>query len=256
MELPKNRFKQAIARGEHQLGFWCTLTDGIAAEIAAGAGFDWILLDTEHSPADPITVLSQLQAVEPYPVSPIVRPAINDPVLIKRFLDIGAQTLLIPYVQSAAEAERAVAAMRFPPEGIRGVASLTRASRFGRIKDYGVKAADELCLLVQAETRQAIDVLEEIATVDGVDGVFLGPSDLAASYGHVGQNTHPEVIGVIEDAIRRLKKVGKAAGILTPDQAFAKRCMELGTVFTAVGVDAGVLARGAEALSVRFRNPQ
>jgi 4-hydroxy-2-oxoheptanedioate aldolase len=253
MNLPPNRFKQALAEGRQQIGLWCSLPSPYVAEALAGAGFDWILFDTEHSPGDPLTVLAQLQAAAPYPVSPLVRPASNDTVLIKRFLDIGAQTLLIPYVQNAAEAKAAVAAMRYPPEGIRGVAASTRATRFGRISDYGRHAHEQLCLLVQAETREALDHLEEIAGVDGVDGVFVGPGDLAASLGRVGETGHPEVKAAIEDAICRIRACGKAAGILTPDVAFAARCIELGTTFTAVGADIGLLVRGAESLARQFR---
>ncbi|WP_460450827.1 4-hydroxy-2-oxoheptanedioate aldolase [Alsobacter sp. SYSU BS001988] len=255
MQLPQNAFKRAILAGRQQIGLWCSLPGPYAAEAMAGAGFDWMLLDTEHSPGDPLTVLGQLQAVAPYPVSPIVRPASNDAVLIKRILDFGAQTLLIPYVQSAAEAQAAVAAMRYPPRGVRGVSGVTRATGFGRIAGYARRAEEELCLLVQIETREALDRLEEIAGVDGVDGVFIGPADLAASLGHVGEAGHPEVVAAIEDAIRRIRACGKPAGILTPDNAFAQRCIELGTVFTAVGVDASMLARATEALAQRFKAP-
>jgi 4-hydroxy-2-oxoheptanedioate aldolase len=252
MDLPRNAFKHAIAQGRQQIGLWCTLPGSFAAEAVAGSGFDWLLFDTEHSPGDPITVLPQLQAVAAYPVSAIVRPASNDAVLIKRFLDLGAQTLLIPYVQSAAEAQAAVSAMRYPPAGIRGVSGTTRATRFGRVADYGRRAEEELCLLVQVETQEALDAIEAIAAVPGVNGVFIGPADLAASLGHVGHPGHPEVVAKIEDAIRRIQACGKPAGILTPDNAFAARCIDLGTVFTAVGVDAGLLARGTEALRARF----
>jgi 4-hydroxy-2-oxoheptanedioate aldolase len=255
MQLPQNAFKRAILAGRQQIGLWCSLPGPYAAEAMAGAAFDWMLLDTEHSPGDPLTVLGQLQAVAPYPVSPIVRPACNDAVLIKRILDFGAQTLLIPYVQSAAEAQAAVAAMRYPPLGVRGVSGVTRATGFGRIAGYARRAEEELCLLVQIETREALDRLEEIAGVDGVDGVFIGPADLAASLGHVGEAGHPEVVAAIEDAIRRIRACGKPAGILTPDNAFAQRCIELGTVFTAVGVDASMLARATEALAQRFKAP-
>jgi 4-hydroxy-2-oxoheptanedioate aldolase len=253
MQLPQNAFKRAILAGRQQIGLWCSLPGAYAAEAMAGAGFDWMLLDTEHSPGDPLTVLAQLQAVAPYPVTPIVRPASNDAVLIKRILDFGAQTLLIPYVQNAAEAQSAVAAMRYPPRGIRGVSGVTRATGFGRIAGYARRAEEELCLLVQIETREALDRLEEIAGVEGVDGVFIGPADLAASLGHVGEAGHPEVVAAIEDAIRRIRACGKPAGILTPDNAFAKRCIELGTVFTAVGVDASMLARATEALARQFK---
>ena len=250
--LPHNRFKQALSEGRQQIGLWCSLPGPYVAEVIAGSGFDWILFDTEHSPGDPLTVLAQLQAAAPYPVSPVVRPASNDAVLIKRFLDIGAQTLLIPYVQNAVEAKAAVAATRYPPAGIRGVAASTRATRFGRVPDYGKRAHEQLCLLVQVETRDALDQLEEIANVAGVDGIFIGPGDLAASLGHVGETSHPEVLGAIEDAIGRVRSCGKPAGILTPDVAYAKRCIELGTTFTAVGADIGILARGTENLARRF----
>lgn len=253
MELPVNRFKQAIAAGQSQIGLWCSLPGSYVAECVAGAGYDWLLFDTEHSPGDPLTVLAQLQAVAPYPVSPVVRPAANDPVLIKRFLDLGAQSLLIPMVNTAEEARAAVAATRYPPGGIRGVSGLTRATRFGRIAGYAERAEAELCLLVQIETREALDRIEEIAAVEGVDGIFVGPADLAASLGHVGKPGHPEVVAAVEDAITRIIAAGKPAGILTPDTAFAARCVELGTTFTAVGIDAGILARQSEAMLKVFQ---
>ncbi len=255
MDLPENRFKRALAARRQQIGLWCTLSSGYAAEVVAGAGFDWLLFDTEHSPSDIENVLSLLQAVSAYDVSPVVRPASNDTVLIKRFLDIGAQTLLIPYVQTAEEARSAVAAMRYAPQGVRGVSSLTRATRFGRVKDYARRAAEELCLIVQIETQLSLDNLEAIAAVEGVDGVFIGPADLAASLGHPGDQGHPDVKGAVEDALRRIKACGKPAGILTGDLAFAKRCIEIGTTFTAVGVDIGLLARGSEWLAGQFRTP-
>ncbi|MDP4026065.1 4-hydroxy-2-oxoheptanedioate aldolase [Methylobacterium sp. NEAU 140] len=252
MDLPENRFKRDLRAGRQQIGLWCSLPSAYAAEAVAGSGFDWLLLDTEHSPGDPLTVLPQLQAVAPYPVAPVVRPVSNDAVLIKRFLDLGAQTLLIPYVQDADEARAAVAATRYPPEGIRGVSSLTRATRFGRVQGYAKRAADEICLLVQVETRAALDRLEEIAGVEGVDGVFVGPGDLAASLGHAGEMGHPEVVAAVEEAITRTRAAGKPAGVLTPDPAFARRCIELGTTFTAVALDIGVLARGTEAVARQF----
>lgn len=253
--LAENRFKRAIRCGEQQVGLWSTLSTAFAAEVVAGAGFDWLLLDTEHSPADVLTVLSQLQALSGYPtVAPVVRPASNDAVLIKRFLDVGAQTLLIPYVQSAAEAAAAVAAVRYPPKGIRGVSALTRATQFGRVQNYATQADGEICLLVQVETRAGLDALEQIAAVDGVDGVFIGPGDLAASLGHIGQPNHPEVADAVENAIRRVVACGKPAGVLTSDLPFAERCMVAGTSFTAVGIDVAVLARGAEALARRFKS--
>ncbi|MGE7468139.1 4-hydroxy-2-oxoheptanedioate aldolase [Bosea sp. NPDC003192] len=253
MNLPENRFKRALREGRQQIGLWCSLPGSYAAEAVAGSGYDWLLFDTEHSPGDPLTVLGQLQAVAPYDVSAVVRPASNDTVLIKRFLDLGAQTLLIPYVQNAEEARAAIAAIRYAPEGVRGVSGLTRATRFGRVAGYARKAAEELCLLVQVETGEALDRLEEIASVEGVDGVFIGPADLAASLGHVGEPGHPEVIAAVEDAIRRIQTIGKPAGILTPDTAFARRCIEIGTLFTAVAIDVGILARGTEAIARQFK---
>jgi 4-hydroxy-2-oxoheptanedioate aldolase len=253
MKLPENRFKRALNEGRQQIGLWCTLSSAYAAEVVAGSGFDWLLFDTEHSPSDVETVLSLLQAVSAYDVSPIVRPASNDTVLIKRFLDIGVQTLLIPYVQSAEEARSAVAAIRYAPDGVRGVSALTRATRFGRVEGYARRAADELCLLVQIETQQALNELEAIAAVDGVDGVFIGPADLAASLGHIGDQGHPDVKAAVEDAVRRIRACGKPAGILTGDTAFAQRCIEIGTTFTAVGVDVGILARGTEKLALQFQ---
>ncbi len=249
-----NRFKRALVEGRPQLGFWCTLPDSYATEISAGAGFDWLLFDTEHSPNDPITVLPQLQAAAAYEVSAVVRPAGHDPVLLKRFLDLGAQTLLIPYVQTPEEAAALVAAVRYPPRGFRGVAAVTRASRFGRVKNYLAEADNEICLLVQAETEATLDRLEDIATVDGVDGIFIGPADLAASMGFIGKPHHPKVVDAIETAIGRMRAIGKPVGTLATNEAFARRCIALGSNFTAVGVDAGVLARNAGALAARFRS--
>lgn len=252
--LQRNHFKKAISQRQQQIGLWSTLSTAFAAEAVAGAGFDWLLLDTEHSPGDVLTVMAQLQALSGYPaVSPVVRPATNDPVLIKRFLDVGAQSLLIPYVQSADEAAAAVAAVRYPPAGIRGVSALTRATQFGRIKEYAATASDEICVLVQIETQAGLDALESIASVDGVDGVFIGPADLAASLGHIGALDHPVVVAAVEDAIRRIAEIGKPSGILTGSPQFAERCIELGTSFTAVGVDVGLLARAADGLLKRFR---
>ncbi|WP_370138450.1 aldolase/citrate lyase family protein [Streptacidiphilus sp. EB103A] len=235
-------------------GLWCSLADPYAAEIVAGAGFDWLLLDTEHSHADVATVLSQLQAVAAYSCSPVVRPPVNDPVVIKRLLDIGAQSLLIPQVESAEEARAAVAATRYAPVGVRGVSALTRATRFGRVKDYAALAHTELCVLVQVESRHALEQIEQIASVDGVDGIFIGPSDLAASLGHPGDPNAPSVIEAVEEAIGRVRAADRPAGVLTTNPTFARRCIDLGTTFTAVGVDVGLLARAADALARTFTN--
>ena len=253
MDLPKNNFKHAIRAGRQQIGLWVSLANPYSAELVAGSGFDWLVLDGEHSPNAPTTVISQLQAVAAYPVSAIVRPAWNDKVLIKRYLDIGAQSLLIPYVQNANEAAEAVAAIRYPTRGVRGVAGVTRASRFGRVADYAKRAEEELCLLVQIETREGLESLEAIAKTDGVDGVFIGPADLAAALGHLGEQQHPEVQSAIQDAIKRIRGLGKPAGILATDEASTRRYIEWGTVFTAVGLDAMVLARETEKLAAKFR---
>ena len=253
MELNRNAFKHAIAGGHLQIGLWSSLCSNIVADIIADSGFDWILLDTEHSPNELPGLLSQLQALARGPASPIVRPAWNDAVLFKRILDIGAQTLLVPYVQNPDEARRAVAATRYPPAGIRGVTASGRASRFGRVKDYLKTASSEICLLVQVETGAALEQLEAIAGIDGVDGVFIGPADLAASLGHIGNPAHAEVQERIEDAARRLKALGKPAGILTPNEEEARRYIDWGFTFVAVGADLGLLARGADALAKKFK---
>jgi 4-hydroxy-2-oxoheptanedioate aldolase len=255
VKLEVNRFKGALQRGEQQVGLWCTLPGGYVAEALAGCGFDWLLFDTEHSPADPLTVLQPLQAVAPYPLAMLVRPASNDPVLIKRLLDLGVQSLVIPYVQSAPEARAAVAATRYPPAGIRGVAALTRATRFGRVVDYTKRAQEEIAVVVQVETRSALDALEDICAVEGVDGVFIGPGDLAATLGFPGEPHHEEVKRAVESALRRIRACDKPAGVLATDPAFARRCMEVGSTFTAVGIDVAVLTRGADDLVRQFRNP-
>ena len=253
MDLPFNTFKRAIASGQLQIGLWSSLASNVSVEVLAGAGFDWLLLDTEHAANDVPMVLSQLQAAAAGTAHPIVRPPWNDAVMIKRFLDVGVQTFLVPYVQNAQEAQQAVAATRYPPLGVRGFATTTRASRFGRIKNYHSLCERELCVLVQVETRTAVDNLEAIASVDGVDGIFIGPGDLSADLGHIGNPGHPEVQAVIADTIKRIIATGRAAGILTGDETLARHYIELGCVFTAVGADIGILARGAEQLASRFK---
>ena len=254
MELPQNAFKRALKAGKAQIGLWSSLSSNYSVEVIAGAGFDWMLLDSEHSPADVESLLRQLQAAAPYPTHPVVRVPWNDMVWIKRVLDIGAQTLLVPYVSTAAEARNAVAYPRYPPQGVRGVAGTTRATRFGRIKDYARRAHEEICLLVQVETQAALDHIEAIAAVEGVDGIFIGPADLHASLGHTGQVAHPEVKPLIDEAIRRIRKCGCAPGILTPSEADARHWLACGALFVAVGADVGILARGAEALAAKFKS--
>ena len=253
LELPRNPFKRAVAERRMQLGLWCSLCSNIAAEIIAGAGFDWILVDTEHAPNELPIVFSQLQALVGGTAAPVVRPAWNDMVLMKRLLDVGVQNFLVPYVQTADEALAAVAATRYPPQGIRGVAVTHRANRYGRVKDYFKRANEEICLLLQIETATALKNLEAIAAVEGVDGLFIGPSDLAAALGHLGDNGHPEVRTAIEDAFKRIRKAGKAPGILAPVEADARHWLSQGCVVLAVGSDAGLLARQSEELAARFR---
>jgi 4-hydroxy-2-oxoheptanedioate aldolase len=252
MDNTRNSFKHALAKGQLQIGLWSSLCSNIAAEIVADSGFDWILLDTEHSPNEIPNLLAQMQAGTRGTATPIVRPAWNDAVLIKRILDVGAQSLLVPFVQNEEEAKRAVAAAYYPPVGIRGTAASSRASRYGRIDNYLKRANEEICVLVQVETRSALEALEAIARVDGIDGVFIGPSDLAASLGHIGNMQHPAVQAAIEDAARRLKQVGKAAGILTVNEEEARRYIAWGFTFVAVGADVNLLARGADALARKF----
>ncbi|HTY65059.1 MAG TPA: aldolase/citrate lyase family protein [Alphaproteobacteria bacterium] len=254
MELNRNAFKHALSQGRLQIGLWSSLCSNMAAEIISDSGFDWILLDTEHSPNEIPVLMTQMQAMERGTATPVVRAAWNDAVLLKRILDVGAQSVLIPFVQNAEEARRAVAATRYPPQGIRGTAGSARGSRYGRVKDYLKNANAEICVLVQAETREALGQLEAIAKVDGIDGVFIGPSDLAASMGHIGELAHPEVQKAIEDAGRRLKALGKPAGILTLNEDEARRYISWGYTFVAVGADVGLLARSADALAKKFKS--
>ena len=250
--LPVNAFKRALAEGRTQIGLWTSLGTGLAAEVLGGAGFDWLLIDTEHAPTEVPMIADQLRTLEAFPVTPIVRPAWNDLVLIKRILDLGVQTLLVPYVQSAEEARRAVSATRYPPEGVRGIAATIRANRYGRIKDYHAQANREMCVLVQLETRRALAELEAIAAVEGIDGLFIGPSDLAGDLGHLGNNRHPDAVAVFAEACARAKKVGKPIGILAPVEEDARRYLEMGFSYVAVGSDIGVLRNAAEQLRARF----
>jgi len=252
VELPVNQFKRNLAAGKPQIGLWMSFFAHQVVELCANSGFDWMLLDTEHSPNDPHMVHTQLMAAKGGTAHAVVRPTWNDMVLIKRFLDIGAQTVLLPYVQTPEEAHAAVQATRFPPDGLRGVAGSTRAAGFGRIKDYLNKANAEMCVLVQVETRKSLDNLDAICKVDGVDGVFIGPNDLAADLGHRGNIPHPEVQSAIADAIKRIRAHGKAPGILV-GEADGQRMLDLGALFVAVGSDTGLLRMAADGLASRFK---
>jgi 4-hydroxy-2-oxoheptanedioate aldolase len=253
MDFPVNRFKKALRDGTPLIGLWSSLSSPAATEILADSGFDWILIDTEHAPNETPMVADQLRAASLGTASPVVRPAWNDQVILKRLLDVGVQTLLVPFVQSPDEAARAVAATRYPPRGIRGVASVHRANRYGRVPDYFARADDEICVLVQLETRAAVDALEAIAAIDGIDGLFIGPSDLAASLGHLGNNGHPEVRQTIEKACRRAQAVGKPIGILAPLEADARAYIQMGFAYVAVGSDVVLLRNGCDALVKMYK---
>jgi 4-hydroxy-2-oxoheptanedioate aldolase len=248
-----NPFKHALRSSRLQLGLWHSLSSNLVVEILAEAGFDWILLDMEHAPNELPMVLAQLQAMSGGTTHPVVRPAWNDPVVIKRLLDVGAQSLLIPYVETEEEALRAVMSVRYPPQGFRGFAGQARASRYGRISGYHAAANSEICLLVQVETKRGLDNLEKIASVEGVDGVFVGPGDLSAALGYLGQPNHPDVIKIIDDMIPRIKNSGVAPGILTGDVELAQHYIDRGCLFAAVGSDIGLLSRGADQLAAKFK---
>ena len=254
MQMPQNTFKQAIHSGQPQLGLWVGFADAYVAEALATTGYDWLLIDGEHAPNDLRGVLAQLQAVAAYESHPIVRPAEGTVAGIKQLLDLGAQTLLIPMVETAQQAAQLVAATRYPPHGVRGVGSaLARSSRWNQIDGYLRKAEEDICLLVQVESAAALTQVAEIAAVEGVDGVFFGPADLSASMDLLGQPGHPKVQEAIAQGIRCVVAAGKAAGVLSADQALAHKYLEAGATFVAVGVDTTLLVRAAKDLLNHFR---
>lgn len=249
-----NKLKQAFVEKRPTIGLWQAMANAYTAEICAGAGFDWLMFDAEHGPNTLQTLLAQLQAVAAYPVEPVVRPPVGDPVIIKQYLDMGVRTLLVPMVDTAAQAKGIVAATRFPPLGIRGVASATsRAADFGRNPTYLQDAHRDLCVIVQIESRTGLAELDAIAAVEGVDGLFIGPADLSASLGHLGNPTHPDVRAAILDALRRITAAGKPAGIFAKDADHAKDWRAAGFSFISVGTDVGLLAHGARDLAARCR---
>lgn len=253
MKIPKNIFKANLLAGHLQIGLWSTLGSHIVAEVIGDSGFDWIALDTEHSPNELPNLVTQMQAIATGTASVMVRPAWNDPVLIKRILDIGAQTIIVPFVQNAEEAKSAVAATRYPPEGIRGVTGSGRAARYGRVKDYLHTASDEIAVVVQIETGSALEQIEAIAGVGGVDGVFIGPADLSASLGHIGNPNHETVQTALKLAVDKLLALNVPAGILAFNPDDIKRYIDWGYSFVAVGSDLSVLANGTQALAEKFR---
>lgn len=254
MELPVNHFKRRLLAGEIQYGLWLGLPDSTSAEICATAGFDWLLIDAEHAPFDVRGVMSHLQAIEPYDCAAIVRPPSGDPALIKQLLDIGSQTLLVPMVETAEQAEELVKSVSYPPKGVRGLGtSLARAARWNRIPDYLHKANDEICLIVQVETSQAMKNLDEILKVEGVDGVFIGPSDLSASMGHIGNPAHPDVVEAIENGLATIKAAGKAAGLLAMIPDMVQAYIDKGATFVGVGVDTLCLSTATKHLADTFK---
>lgn len=254
MELPKNRFKQGLASGQPQYGLWLGLPDNSAAEIAAVAGFDWLLIDGEHAPFDLRTIMSHLQAMAPYDVAPIVRCVEGNTALIKQLLDIGVQTLLVPMVETAEQAEQLVRAVRYPPAGMRGLGtSLARAARWNQVPGYLKKANDEICLIVQVETAGAMENLDAILQVEGVDGVFIGPSDLSASMGYIGDAGNPVVVETINTGLNKIRAADKYAGLLCLDPSLAQNYVEQGANFVGVGVDTMILANETRKLAQRFK---
>jgi len=254
VHIPINAFKRALEERKPQIGFWMGMSDPAVAELLANTGFDWLVIDAEHSPNDPRSVLPLLQAVAPYPVHPVVRPVNGAVEVLKQYLDVGVQTVLVPMVETPEQAAQVVAATRYPPRGVRGVASATtRASRWSRIEDYFQASDEEMCVLVQVESVKGMHNLSSIAAIEGVDGVFFGPADLAASMGLIGKSTHPKVREAVSKGIATVKRVGKAAGTLTLDEALAREYLALGALFVAVGVDMTVLGKAATALAAAFK---
>lgn len=255
MQLPPNSFKAALRAGRVQIGLWLGLADAYASELFASTGFDWLAIDAEHSPNDPRSVLSQLQAIAPYPVQAVVRTASGDATLLKQYLDIGAQTLLIPMVESAEQAARVVAATRYPPAGIRGVGSaLARAARWNQVNDYLRGCEQELCVLVQVESTAGLNNLAAIAATAGVDGVFFGPADLAASMGLLGQTGDARVQDAIAQGIETVRSAAIAAGVLSADPSVARQYLAAGAQFVAVGIDTTLLVRAARDLRALFKD--
>lgn len=253
-----NTFKQSLKTDQAQIGLWVGLANSYSAEMVATIGFDWLLIDGEHAPNNVTTILQQLQAIAPYQAEgysmPVVRPPIGDTALIKQYLDVGVQTLLVPMVESAEQAKHLVDSMRYPPEGIRGVGSaLARASLWNNVEDYLNAANDEMCLLVQVENLEGLKNIEAIANVEGVDGVFIGPADLSAAMGHRGNPSHPEVQAAIARIAKITHAAGKAVGILYADPTQAQKYIDMGFNFVAVGVDTSLLVKSCQQLLGKFK---
>lgn len=254
MNIPINHFKNTLKAQQVQIGLWLGLGETFSAEICAGAGFDWLLIDAEHGPNDLRSILAQLQAIAPYTSQPVVRPPQGDHVLIKQLLETGVQTLLIPMVETAEQAKMLVQAMRYPPYGIRGVGSaLARASRWGRIGNYMEEADEQMCLLIQVETRTGIENLDKILQVECVDGIFFGAADLAASYGLKGESNHPDIVQCILEGLRKVKSHGRTGGVLCSDKSLNQQYIEAGATFVAVGIDTLLLAKASSDLLGEYK---
>lgn len=247
-----NRFRQDLVAGKPLIGCWCSLGSPITTEVMGVAGFDWLLLDGEHAPNDVLSFIPQLMALKDSASAPVVRPQWNDMVMIKRLLDAGFYNFLIPFVESADDARRAVAATRYPPQGVRGVSVSHRSNRYGTVPEYFQTINDNISVIVQIESRKAVAAIDEICAVNGVDCVFIGPSDLAAGYGYLGNPLHPEVQEAMQKIIASAKAHGKPAGILAPVEADARRYLEMGLTFVAVGSDLGVFRNASQALRDKY----
>ena len=247
-----NKFRQDLIAGKQLIGCWSSLGSHITTEVLGLAGFDWLLLDAEHSPNDVLSLIPQLMALKDSPSAPVVRPQWNDTVQIKRLLDAGFHNFLIPFVQSADEARAAVAATRYPPQGVRGLSVSQRNNKYGTVKDYFKIVNDNIAVMVQIETMTAVNAIDEICAVDGVDGIFIGPGDLSTTMGHIGNPLHPEVQAAMQKVYASAKAHGKPVGILAPVEADARRYLEMGATFVAVGSDLGVFRNATQALRDKF----
>ena len=247
-----NKFRQDLIAGKKLIGCWSSLGSHITTEVLGVAGFDWLLLDAEHSPNDVLSLIPQLMALKDSVSAPVVRPQWNDTVQIKRLLDAGFHNFLVPFVQSAEEARAAVAATRYPPQGVRGLSVSQRNNHYGTVKDYFKIVNDNIAVMVQIETMVAVNAIEEICAVEGVDGVFIGPGDLSTTMGHMGNPLHPDVQAAMQKVLAGARKFGKPVGILAPAEADARRYLEMGITFVAVGSDLGVFRNATQALRDKF----
>jgi 4-hydroxy-2-oxoheptanedioate aldolase len=250
--LPSNAFRAALQRGRPLTGIWSMLNSVNATEALGWSGFDWLLVDGEHAPVSLHDAIAHSRAIAATPTVPIFRVTWNDRILLKQHLDAGLSTLMIPYVQSVEEARAAVDFVRYPPQGSRGIAAIHRGSRYGRFQDYATRANQEVFLILQIETMEALERCDEIAAVDGVDAVFLGPGDLAASMGMIGQAAHPKVTAAIEDGLKRCRPTGKYIGVLAPNDEISERHIKSGFDFVSVANDCAILFRNADAIGARF----